>query len=81
MPCPAAGAVDVAEGDGAVVEGDVAAQPESPITADSAVAAIHPLLFASSRRTAGRREFVGLFMMAFLLFLFGNLFRECQPLQ
>jgi hypothetical protein len=80
IPCPAA-AVDVADGDGVVVEADVAAHPESPITAASEAAAIHPFLLDSSRLTFGRREFVGLFMMALLLFLFGNLFRECQPLQ
>jgi hypothetical protein len=62
MPCPAAaGAVaegDVAVADGvvAVADGVVAAQPESPITAPSAAAAIHPLLpFHSNRRTLGRR--------------------------
>jgi hypothetical protein len=51
-PCPA-----VAEGDAAVAEGDVAAQPESPITAHvSAAAAIDPLLlFGSNRRAQGLR--------------------------
>jgi hypothetical protein len=78
MPCPA-----VAEGD-ADVAGDVAvavaAQPESPITALSAMAAIQTLLlFDSNRRALGRRGFVGLLFMMRLL-LFGNLFRECQPL-
>jgi hypothetical protein len=50
-PCPA-----VVEGDVAAAEEDVAAQPESPITAHSSAAAIHPLLlFDSNRRTLDRR--------------------------
>lgn len=71
MPCPAAD-VAVADGVAAEVEADVAAQPESPITAARAAAAIQPLLFDSSRRTSGRRGLAWLsFMMALLLF--GNI--------
>jgi hypothetical protein len=78
MPCPAAGAV--ADGVAVVVAADVAAQPDSPITAVSAAAAIQPLLFDSSRRTSGRRGLGWLFiMMAFLLF--GIYLGECQPRQ
>jgi hypothetical protein len=49
-----------------VVEDDVAAQPESPITAHiGTAAAIHPLLlFDSNRRTPRRRACSGMFTEA-----------------
>jgi hypothetical protein len=62
MPCPAfaAGVAVVADGVAAVADGDVAAHPESPITALNAAAAIHPLLpFGSTRRMPERRALVG----------------------
>jgi hypothetical protein len=54
---PAAALLEVAEGDVAVAEEDVAEQPASAIAAHvSPAAAIHPLLlFDSTRRTLGRR--------------------------
>lgn len=54
-PPPGPGRPDVAEGDVAVPDGDVAHPAESPITAGTA-ATIHPLLlFDSGRRALGRR--------------------------
>jgi hypothetical protein len=62
MPCPA---VAVADGVAAVADGVVAAQPASPITAENAAIAIHPLLFDSNRRALDWWGLVrSLFMMA-----------------